>query len=45
MKNSKTMVVIAHPDDELLGFGVIMNKLISESGFWSLGITLFTFLF
>ena len=25
------MIVVAHPDDELLGLGATMNKLISES--------------
>ena len=29
--NKKIMIVVAHPDDELLGLGATMNKLISES--------------
>lgn len=30
LKNKKIMVVVAHPDDELLGLGATMHKLISE---------------
>lgn len=30
LKNKKIMVVVAHPDDELLGCGATFNKLISE---------------
>jgi len=29
--NKKIMIVVAHPDDELLGLGATMNKIISES--------------
>lgn len=29
-RNKKIMVVVAHPDDELLGLGATMNKLINE---------------
>jgi N-acetylglucosamine malate deacetylase 1 len=32
LKNKKIMVVVAHPDDELLGLGATMNKLINEYG-------------
>ncbi|CAN5563021.1 PIG-L family deacetylase [soil metagenome] len=32
LKNKKIMVVVAHPDDELLGLGATMNKLIQEYG-------------
>ena len=31
-KNKRIMVVAAHPDDELLGLGATMHKLISEEG-------------
>ncbi len=31
-KNKKIMIVVAHPDDELLGLGATMNKLIIEYG-------------
>jgi len=31
-KNKKIMIVVAHPDDELLGLGATMNKLIQEHG-------------
>lgn len=31
LKNKRVMVVAAHPDDELLGLGATMNRLISES--------------
>ena len=31
-KNKKIMVVVAHPDDELLGLGATMNKLIKNDG-------------
>jgi len=31
-KNKKIMVVVAHPDDELLGLGATMNKLIKNYG-------------
>lgn len=30
LKNQKIMIIVAHPDDELLGLGATMNKLISE---------------
>lgn len=30
LKNKRIMVVVAHPDDELLGLGASMNKLINE---------------
>jgi len=30
LKNKKILVVVAHPDDEVLGLGATMNKLISE---------------
>jgi LmbE family N-acetylglucosaminyl deacetylase len=30
LKNKKIMLVVAHPDDELLGLGATMNKLINE---------------
>ena len=30
LKNKKIMIVVAHPDDELLGLGATMNKLIKE---------------
>lgn len=30
LKNKKIMIVVAHPDDELLGLGGTMNKLIKE---------------
>lgn len=30
-ENKRIMVVVAHPDDELLGLGATMNKLIAES--------------
>lgn len=29
-RNKKIMIVVAHPDDELLGLGATMNKLINE---------------
>ena len=29
--NKKIMIVVAHPDDELLGLGASMNKLIFEN--------------
>ena len=29
-KNKKIMVVVAHPDDELLGLGATMHKLIHD---------------
>jgi len=31
LKNKKIMVVVAHPDDEILGLGGTMNKLITEN--------------
>jgi len=31
-KNKKILVVVAHPDDELLGLGASMHKLINEQG-------------
>ncbi len=30
LRNKKIMLVVAHPDDELLGLGATMNKLITE---------------
>ncbi|HET6225874.1 MAG TPA: PIG-L family deacetylase [Bacteroidia bacterium] len=30
LRNKKIMIVVAHPDDELLGLGATMNKLIHE---------------
>ena len=30
LKNKKIMIVVAHPDDELLGLGATMNRLINE---------------
>lgn len=30
LKSKKIMIVVAHPDDELLGLGATMNKLITE---------------
>src|SRR5258706_14245391 len=30
LRNKRIMVVVAHPDDELLGCGATFNKLISE---------------
>ena len=30
LKNKKIMVVVAHPDDELLGLGGTINKIINE---------------
>jgi LmbE family N-acetylglucosaminyl deacetylase len=30
LRNKRIMVVVAHPDDELLGLGATMNRLISE---------------
>ena len=32
LRNKKIMLVVAHPDDELLGLGGSMNKLITEYG-------------
>lgn len=32
LKNKKIMVVVAHPDDELLGLGASMNRLINDCG-------------
>ena len=33
LKNKRVMVVVAHPDDELLGLGATMNRLIhSDTG-------------
>ncbi len=31
-RNKKILVVVAHPDDELLGLGATLNKLITEQG-------------
>jgi LmbE family N-acetylglucosaminyl deacetylase len=31
LKNKKVMVVVAHPDDELLGLGATMHRLINEA--------------
>ena len=30
LRNKKIMIVVAHPDDELLGLGATMNKLVNE---------------
>lgn len=32
LKNKRIMVIVAHPDDELLGLGATMHKLINEYG-------------
>lgn len=32
LRNKRVMIVVAHPDDELLGLGATMNKLIEEYG-------------
>ena len=32
LRNKRIMLVVAHPDDELLGLGATMNKLITEYG-------------
>lgn len=32
IRNKRVMIVVAHPDDELLGLGASMNKLIAECG-------------
>ena len=32
LKNKRILVVVAHPDDELLGLGATMHKLINEYG-------------
>jgi LmbE family N-acetylglucosaminyl deacetylase len=32
LRNKKIMVVVAHPDDELLGLGATMNRLIQTAG-------------
>lgn len=32
LKNKKILVVVAHPDDELLGLGATMNRLIEDFG-------------
>lgn len=32
LRNKKIMIVVAHPDDEVLGLGATMNKLIREYG-------------
>ena len=32
LKNKKILVIVAHPDDELLGLGASMHKLINEQG-------------
>jgi LmbE family N-acetylglucosaminyl deacetylase len=32
LRNKRIMLVVAHPDDELLGLGATMNKLIKEYG-------------
>jgi LmbE family N-acetylglucosaminyl deacetylase len=32
LRNKKIMIVVAHPDDELLGLGATMNKLIVDYG-------------
>jgi len=31
LKNKKIMIVVAHPDDELLGLGASMHRLIREA--------------
>ena len=30
LKNKRIMIVVAHPDDELLGLGATLHKLINE---------------
>ena len=30
LRNKRILIVVAHPDDELLGLGAVMNKLITE---------------
>ena len=30
LRNKKILIVVAHPDDELLGLGATMNKLIRD---------------
>ena len=30
LKNKRVLIVVAHPDDEILGLGATMNKLISQ---------------
>lgn len=32
LRNKRILIVVAHPDDELLGLGATMNKLISDFG-------------
>lgn len=32
LRNKKILIVVAHPDDELLGLGATMNKLINDYG-------------
>jgi len=32
LRNKNVLIVVAHPDDELLGLGATMNKLINEYG-------------
>src|SRR3954470_12824668 len=32
LRNKKIMVAVAHPDDELLGLGASMHKIIAEYG-------------
>jgi N-acetylglucosamine malate deacetylase 1 len=32
LRNKKVMIVVAHPDDELLGLGAAMNRLINDLG-------------
>lgn len=32
LNNKKVMVVVAHPDDEILGLGATMNRLIQQNG-------------
>jgi LmbE family N-acetylglucosaminyl deacetylase len=34
-KNKRILVVVAHPDDELLGLGASMNRLINEANIYS----------
>ena len=33
-RNKRILVVVAHPDDELLGLGASMNRLINEANIY-----------